>query len=311
MISFVVIGKNEGWKLSLCFNSILRSAQENEITNYEILYIDAQSSDDSIEKAKKIPGIRIFSLTRECNAAIARNVGGKEAKGEVLFFLDGDMELQPDFIPAVFNVNGELIHSFISGINCHYFYDNQWNFLYKKNLPTIQTNVFQKTTGGFFIIEKKLWTAMNGMDTRLTVNEDLDFGLRLSKEGLFPLRIARVGVVHYTIDNMKSNRIWKRLLLYKYPAVLARKHLVTNKQYWSILFRTKYSAIALFVALILQFVFPVSIMGYLFVLMVRVLKHGAIKNFRVFPYYLCRDLLFVGSFFLFFPSQPEINYKEV
>lgn len=311
IISFIVIGKDEGWKLSLCFKSILNCISENQIERYEIIYVDAQSSDGSIELAKKYSNIRIFSLAGKCSAAIGRNVGGKEAKGDILFFLDGDMELQADFIPVLFDSKGELIHPFISGINCHYFYDNSWRFLYKKNWPQIQTNVLQKTTGGFFIVKKVLWSAIGGMDTRLEANEDLDLGLRLSEGGTFALKMAKVGVVHHTIENMESSKIWKKLILYRFPAILVRKHLFTNKYYLPIFFRMNYSAILLFVSFILQFIVPVSVIGYLFVIIARALRHGLIKNWKVLPYFFCRDLLFVGSVFLFFPSCPQNNYKNI
>ncbi len=89
--SFIVIGKNEGWKLSLCFQSILNCIEKNRIDNYEIIYVDSRSTDDSIERAKKIPNIKIFSIIGKCNAAIARNIGCKEAQVDILFFFDGDM----------------------------------------------------------------------------------------------------------------------------------------------------------------------------------------------------------------------------
>ena len=311
MISVIVIGKNEGWKLSLCFNSIINSIKRNDISSYEIIYVDAQSSDGSIEEAKKYPDIKIFSLTGRCSAAIARNVGGKEAQGDILFFLDGDMELQADFIPALFNFNGELIHPFISGINCHYFYDDNWRFLYMKSLPQIQINVFKKWTGGFFIIKKELWLTIGGMDARLGANEDLDLGLRLSKKGSFVLKIAKVGVIHHTIENMESSKIWKKLVLYRFPAILVRKHLFMNRYYTPIFFRMNYSAVLLFISLVLQFLFPISIISYLCVIIARTLRHGVIKNLKIFPYFVCRDILFIGSIFLFFPSQPKINYENI
>jgi len=51
-LSFIIIGKNEGWKLSLCFDSVNRCIENNSILNYEIIYVDSQSADNSIEIAK-------------------------------------------------------------------------------------------------------------------------------------------------------------------------------------------------------------------------------------------------------------------
>ena len=115
MISFIIIGKNEGWRLQKCLQSISYVVEQDAIANYEIIYVDSQSTDNSIELAKQY-GAKAFLITGECNAAIARNIGAKEAIGDILFFIDGDMELFPGFLPNVFTHDGRLEYPFISGI---------------------------------------------------------------------------------------------------------------------------------------------------------------------------------------------------
>ena len=94
MISVVVIGRNEGARLDLCMESI-RSALG--VLAHEIVYVDSRSTDDSVARAKA-GGARCFLLGEEkTTAGLGRFVGAKEAKGEYLLFLDGDMQLQPGF----------------------------------------------------------------------------------------------------------------------------------------------------------------------------------------------------------------------
>lgn len=94
MISVVVIGKNEGARLESCMESI-RSALG--IFSHEIIYVDSRSTDDSLQRAKAC-GARCFVLSaKETTAGLGRYVGTKEAKGEYLLFLDGDMQLQKGF----------------------------------------------------------------------------------------------------------------------------------------------------------------------------------------------------------------------
>ncbi len=78
-ISFIVIGKNEGWKISKCLGSIYSCIEKNKISNYEIIYVDSQSNDDSIERVKKYKEVKIYSIINKTNAAIARNNGAKES----------------------------------------------------------------------------------------------------------------------------------------------------------------------------------------------------------------------------------------
>ncbi|MBR5560305.1 MAG: glycosyltransferase [Clostridia bacterium] len=94
MISAIVIGRNEGKRLNACITSIHEALR---FLQHEIIYVDSRSSDDSIALAKE-SGARCYLLEAEhTTAGLGRFVGTKEAKGEYLLFLDGDMQLSPGF----------------------------------------------------------------------------------------------------------------------------------------------------------------------------------------------------------------------
>ena len=62
--------------------------------NWELLLVDDCSSDDSIQIIKKYlkkdKRIKLFKLSENSGAAIARNTGIDKAKGRYLAFLDAD-----------------------------------------------------------------------------------------------------------------------------------------------------------------------------------------------------------------------------
>ena len=93
MISFIIIGKNEGRKLKNCIQSVLDTLNYHSISKYEIIYVDSNSSDNSVDIASKFEITRIYKLTGDLNAAIGRNLGASKSQGNILFFIDGDMEL--------------------------------------------------------------------------------------------------------------------------------------------------------------------------------------------------------------------------
>lgn len=309
MISFIVIGKNEGFRLTMCLDSIYCSIQKNSISDYEVIYVDSKSTDDSLERVKHYPEVKVFSITGECNAAIARNIGGCEAMGDILVFLDGDMELQSDFISYAFTEEHRLIYPFISGRTVDYNYDTNWDIQNITNRHKLKENIYSNVTGGFFVVERKLWLKFHGMDVRLTRNQDLDFGLRLAKAHCPLLMLKYDGVHHHTIPYANPTRM-KKLRSYGWcSGLLIRKHLL-NRQFTNILFRSHYTSIILLILLILFPFFPFLLCIYPCCILVRSLKSGQKYIFQKLTYFVIRDFLVVSGALFYYPASEKIRYER-
>lgn len=308
MISFIVIGRNEGWKLVLCLDSVIDTTKKNHIDDFEILYIDSLSTDDSVSIAKGYDKIRVFEITGKCSAAIARNIGAKEANGNILVFLDGDMKLNADFLCMAISENEKLIYPYLTGIynHCHY---NNHNTVIKERALNLANNEFIKVTGGFFIITKMLWQKVGGMDNRLDRNEDIDLGLRLCKINVPPLMLAKVCINHYTSDNKMITDLLKYAFYYRYPSVLTRKHLL-NIHYLPMFLRMNYTSIFLFVAIFFSFVDYYCILLYVLLILIRAFANQANRNVVMILHYLLRDVVFLFSFFTYYPGKSKVSYKE-
>lgn len=97
MISVVVIGRNEGERLRACLASIRCALTEME---HEIIYVDSHSRDDSLRVAKQAGARCFLPKTMLTTAALGRDIGAREARGDTVLFLDGDMTLEAGFIQA-------------------------------------------------------------------------------------------------------------------------------------------------------------------------------------------------------------------
>lgn len=97
-ISFVVIGYNEGSHIRACLESV-RNVELPGAT-FEIIYVDGGSQDNSIEEARKVDGVRVLGGDKRRRAAENRNLGASHALGRLIQFIDGDMQLDPEW-PAV------------------------------------------------------------------------------------------------------------------------------------------------------------------------------------------------------------------
>lgn len=97
-VSIIVPVYNGESELKQCLEAI-----RNSITPpLEILVIDDGSTDNSRAVALGL-GARVLTTGGRCGPARARNMGAREAKGTILFFLDADVVAQADAVGRVQN----------------------------------------------------------------------------------------------------------------------------------------------------------------------------------------------------------------
>jgi len=318
MISFVIIGKNIESTISLCLDSVFQFIRLNKISSYDIIYVDSNSNDGSVEIAKRYP-ISILIITGEVNAAIGRNVGALNTKGDTLFFIDGDMELIPDFYECVFHPSTGLpIYPFINGYLCHKFYDNKFKFLYTKCETISDHPILRDVTGGLMIVKRECWQLVNGMDERLIRNQDLDFGLRLSKAGIQAMLYNRLFALHHTSEYFNEGRYYdfyfsKALFS---PGLLMRKH-IFSKAYIKRHYLQVLNTIILFVCIIMIFVKPflslILITAYTALQLLRVIKILKTEKslFKSFLFKFLFNFYCLLGFIFYYPSFPNYTVNKV
>jgi glycosyltransferase involved in cell wall biosynthesis len=318
MISFIVIGRNIERTIALCVESIFRFVKSNAIEQYEVIYVDSNSSDRSVQIAKEYP-IRVFVVSGDVNAAIGRNVGAKNAKYDILFFIDGDMELSPEFYQYVINKDEQkLVYPFINGCLIHKFYDGSFTYLYTFEEPIPATTSFRNVTGGMMLIEKKLWNSVNGMDERLIRNQDLDLGFRLAKSGFPALWDNHVFAIHHTVNYSDKSRaiqfIFSKALFS--PGLLMRKHLLypayLNRHKRDVLYVSMLIAALIFL-FINKTVSATIIFLYLFIHAIRSLKKkkGGAKFLNSWLFKIFWDFYSLLGLLFYYPKKAGYNVIEV
>lgn len=117
-LSVVMIGKNQQWNTARLVESVLRATLA--FAAREVVFVDSASTDCTAEIAAQYP-ITVLKLSPEqrLTAAAGRYVGYQRTTGDLVLFLDGDMELCTGWLePAlalmharsdVAVVSGELI----------------------------------------------------------------------------------------------------------------------------------------------------------------------------------------------------------
>jgi len=164
---------------------------DGKVSDYEIIVVDDGSTDETQEwlaaNAKNLPHVRLFSQAHQGPAA-ARNLGVKQASGEIIIFIDSDLVVTEQFLQAHADalVEGEKqlksdrLFTYGWVINTCNF-DNPTAEPYK--LTDFSAAYF--ATGNVAIARK--WLEQAGLfDTRFQLYgwEDLELGVRLKKLGL-------------------------------------------------------------------------------------------------------------------------------
>lgn len=321
MISFIIIGRNIESTAEICFDSLFHSTQYAALAEYEIVYVDSSSTDKTLDIIKRYPAVRVFRIEANYNAAAARNVGAQEAKGDYLIFLDGDMELQPEFLKSrLLDTFGQPKYDYVSGDLINYFYENN-TFRFINKAPyfgsLLSVEKTEPVVGGLFAITKKTFQSVGGMNVTYGRCEDFDFGLRLAKKNILLKRLDSVFVNHHTVSYIDISRM-KGMMRngdFLFVGLLNREHLL-NPYFWRVLFRNSYSCIGLFLCLcLIPFTGPFGFLPYLLLITAksnfqRVSINHSFHNF--FLYFLLRDMQELVGVFFFFPKKNKvIVYKPI
>lgn len=201
-ISVIVIAKNEELSIEKCYKSIKEACK---LINHEVIFVDSNSSDNTlVEMKKKIKDKVVKVIQLKSNfytAALARNIGAKNSDGEWLVFLDGDMELEKDFIKKL--IFEKKIQTDIVGYvgeRDDLFYDEDGNIFKEiKNVYSKSNKIGPaKKFGGALMINRAAFDEVNGYNSKLKTNEEMELYSRI---------LSKNKIIQYTDKKMISHNI--------------------------------------------------------------------------------------------------------
>lgn len=92
LVSIIITTKNE----EAVIEKLLKSIQKQNYSNIEVILVDNNSTDNTIDIVKKFKKITIYNFGPERSSQ--RNYGAKKGKGEFVLFLDADMVLTQNVV---------------------------------------------------------------------------------------------------------------------------------------------------------------------------------------------------------------------
>ena len=184
-ISIIIVNYNGKSHLEKC----LKSLAEINYHNIEIILVDNNSSDSSLEYVKdNYPNTIILKLDKNYGFAKPNNMATKIAKGEYFLFLNNDTEVTPNFINELLTVSEAdqsiaVLQSLLLKPNCEV--DSSGDFIDKLgvvyNSKKIPDNVRQISSarGASMLVRRDAFEKLDGFDEKFFVSfEDVDLGWR-------------------------------------------------------------------------------------------------------------------------------------
>ena len=195
-VSIVIKALNEENHIAAALSSALAAL---EAVGGEVILADSGSADRTVEIALDYP-VRVLQLKdfTERRCGIGPQLGYQRALGEFVYILDGDMELDPSFLPAA--LAAMAADPRLGGVGGLVEEASDASYQFRS----------RKRRGSESIAGRCEWLDMGGLyratalrevgyfsNRNLHAYEEMDLGLRLSARGWALRRIATRSVLHH------------------------------------------------------------------------------------------------------------------
>lgn len=308
-ISFIVVGKNQEKTIYECLKSVYVTIKENNLKDYEVIFVDSDSKDRTVEIIKAhFPNVKLVYLKGRLNVGIAKNNGAARATGEVYFFIDGDITLDHKFISHVYEDEKGLKYDIVSGELEEILYNDNW-----EKIGYIE-NRFEgmKELGGIFLIRADIFKSVSGFKEYMKLDEDAELQIRLAEKGFFLCRLTHKIATHHTIFYFSLKRSLRRLICgdLLYLGAFYRDNLFNKFCLKKFFGMQKFTLSLLLFSFLSVLIHPAFLLFYPAVIIYKYYSSHSSKC-SVFEYFLGRiaiDISLVIGFILFYPRLKKVNY---
>jgi glycosyltransferase involved in cell wall biosynthesis len=232
-ISIIIPLYNSEKTIEKCLTAVFNSTFQN----LEVLVVDDDSKDNSVTIAESFP-CRVLKLSYNQGPSVARNWGARNAKGDVLLFIDSDIVIQRDTLSLF--VDSLKSYSAVFGIYTKKpgtdgllsLYQNFYAHKSIRETKELTSMLYSYCVG----IKRDVFNEAGGFDERWlrATFEDVELGLRVTENGHQIYLNKKIEVVHhpkFTIKRFIKNYFYKSLDLSKF--MLSKKRLTLNNEGWT------------------------------------------------------------------------------
>lgn len=209
MVSVIIPVRNREKDLAHCLRSL--SNLRYPAHRLEIIVVDDASSDGSLRVAAQFP-VRTLAVKDRRQAAGCRNLAARQAKGEILAFIDSDCAADPSWLHDLLPAFRDPAVGAVGGRVDAYFEEKGLD-RYEKVKSSLQVSTWHKRSSEkerhFYVpscnllIRRELFRELGGFREDLHVGEDVDLCWRLQRIGK-AVEYKPVGKVYHK----HRNHVW-------------------------------------------------------------------------------------------------------
>ena len=181
--------------IGVCLESVFKLSYDA----YEVIVVDNGSTDSSIKIATEYPVKLVSKLDGTISSV--RNFGARQAKGEILAFVDSDCVIDTSWLAEGVAV---LTDTLVGAAGSGYLTPPDFTWVEKAWLYESRHLPFEAAflPGGNLMVKRSIFCAVNGFNEKIITGEDSDFCLRVIKAGSKVINSPAIRCVH--LGNSKT-----------------------------------------------------------------------------------------------------------
>jgi len=199
LVTIIIPTKNAGKTLTLCLQSLKKQTYEK----LEIIVADGGSTDNTISICKKF-NVKILTVKSHIERTTKKNLAASSAKGEYVYFIDADFELQSNVIDECVNLCTKNYDAIIVPEKV-YGYNSFWSRC--RQLEVLCYNGDDLVESPRFI-KKHVFMDVKGFDEQLIFGEENDLCYRIRNSGY---RVGRTKSWLYHHEGPVSSVILRKI----------------------------------------------------------------------------------------------------